>query len=105
MKDFLVKTLIFTMLVAGAASCCTLCSGCATKQTYVEGTSVQLGAYIPMDGSLYGLNIVSYLNGCQVKIPTNATLKVSRSTSICNNWLYGLMQSAETNKTEILVGK
>lgn len=49
-------------------------SGCLGRTSYVEGTSVSVGAYIPNDGNLYGLQIVNYISGIKISASTNANL-------------------------------
>ena len=65
--------------------------GCTTQSKYVEGTSVQLGAYIPWSGNLYGMEICSYVNGCIVRTPSNMCYEVQRTHSVTNDWLWGML--------------
>jgi len=81
------------------ATCFLGLTGCMSRNAYVEGTSISLGAYIPMDGNLYGMNIISYLNGVKVSCSTNHCMEITRNTHIQNNWLFGMMTSSETNST------
>ena len=58
-----------------------LLAGCATRTTYTEGTSLAVGAYLPVEGSLYGCEIASYLSGCRVSVPSNRTVKITRASA------------------------
>lgn len=75
--------------------------GCTTPSKYVEGTSVQLGAYIPWSGNLYGVEIISYVNGCVVRTPTNMCYEVTRDHSVTNDWCFGLLKSIESSSTTV----
>ena len=35
-----------------------LLCGCASRQRYMEGTHLALGAYVPYDSGLYGVELV-----------------------------------------------
>ena len=75
--------------------------GCGTSPKYVEGSSLSLGAYIPWDGSLYGLEIMQYVNGSVVKVPTNTTYQIQREHSSTNSWLWGMLETRESSKTTV----
>lgn len=81
-----------------------LCQGCSTNQKAVEGTSIQLGAYLPFDGNLYGVELVSYSNGLKLQTPTNQSFQVSRTYASTNDWLWGMMKTVESSDTSIQVG-
>lgn len=38
-----------------ALSLLVLVAGCASRQTYLEGSSLKLGLYVPAGGQLYGI--------------------------------------------------
>lgn len=78
-----------------------LLCGCGTSPKYVEGTSLSLGAYIPWDGGLYGLELMQYVNGSVVTVPTNTACQISREHSATNSWLWGMMESREQTKTTV----
>lgn len=78
-----------------------LVCGCGTSPKYVEGTSLSLGAYIPWDGSLYGVELMQYVNGSVVKGPTNTTYQIQREHSSTNSWLWGMLKSVEHSKTTV----
>lgn len=77
-------------------------AGCATRTTYTEGTSLAVGAYLPVEGNLYGCEIASYLSGCRVSVPSNRTVTISRSSVSCNSW-FGCIKSVSTNDTTVTV--
>lgn len=79
-----------------------LLAGCTTRTMYTEGTSLAVGAYIPMEGSIYGCEIASYLSGCRVSAPTNRTVTISRASVSCNSW-FGVIHSVSTNDTSVWV--
>lgn len=89
----------FSKLIIMALCLCGLLSGCISRQSYLEGTSISLGAYLPVDGSLYGLNVISYIDGCKIQVPTNACVNIQRESIQHNNWMFGMMESTTTNKT------
>ena len=81
-----------------------LCQGCSTQQKAVEGTSIQLGAYLPFDGNLYGIELMSYVNGLKIQASSNQSFQVSRTYSSTNDWLWGMMKTVESSDTSIQVG-
>ena len=81
-----------------------LCQGCSTNPRYTEGTNLSLGAYLPVDGQLMGIEIVNYLNGCSIRTSTNQSFQVSRTYAATNDWLWGMMKTSEGSDTKIQVG-
>ena len=81
-----------------------LCQGCSTQQKVVEGTSIQLGAYLPFDGNLYGIELMSYVNGLKIQASSNQSFQVSRTYNATNDWLWGMMKTVESSDTSIQVG-
>ena len=81
-----------------------LCQGCSTQQKAVEGTSIQLGAYLPFDGNLYGIELMSYVNGLKIQASSNQSFQVSRTYNSTNDWLWGMMKTVESSDTSIQVG-
>lgn len=77
--------------------------GCSSSQKIVEGTSIQLGAYLPFEGNLYGVELVSYVNGMKLHTSTNQSFQVSRTYSSTNDWLWGMMKTVEGSDTSIQV--
>lgn len=81
-----------------------LCQGCSTNQKAVEGTSIQLGAYLPFDGNLYGVELMSYVNGLKIQASSNQSFQVERTYTSTNDWLWGMMKTVESSDTRIGVG-
>ena len=77
-------------------------AGCASRTTYTEGTSLAVGAYIPLEGNLYGCEIASYLSGCRVSVPTNMSVTISRASVSSNSW-FGVIRSVSTTDTTVEV--
>lgn len=75
--------------------------GCTTGNKYVEGTMTQLGVYAPIDGSIYGCEVVNYLNGCKVTSISNLPFKVDRVYSATNSYLWGMMTTTESTHTKV----
>ena len=78
-----------------------LVCGCGSPPKFVEGTSLSLGAYIPWDGGLYGLELMQYVNGSVVRVPTNMCYQIKREHSATNDWAGGLLKSVEHTKTTV----
>ena len=79
--------------------------GCSSSyQKMVEGTSIQLGAYLPFEGNLYGVELVSYVNGLKLQTSSNQTFQVSRTYAATNDWIWGMMKTVESSDTSIQVG-
>ena len=81
-----------------------LCQGCSSSQKMVEGTSIQLGACLPFEGNLYGVELVSYVNGLKLQSSSNQSFQVSRTYASTNDWLWGMMKTVESSDTSIQVG-
>lgn len=79
-----------------------LVAGCATRTTFTEGTSLALGAYLPVEGNLYGCEIASYLSGCRVTAPTNRTVYITRISTSSNSW-FGVIHSSTATDTTVEV--
>lgn len=78
-----------------------LAIGCQTASKYVEGTLTQVGAYLPIDGTVYGMEVVNYLNGCKVTSVSNLPFKVDRTYSSSNSYLWGMVTTAERTHTKV----
>ena len=78
--------------------------GCSTNPRYVEGTNLALGAYLPLDGQLMGVEVINYLNGCSVRTISNQSFNVSRTYCSTNSWGWGLLTTVEGSDTKIQVG-
>ena len=81
-----------------------LCQGCSTNPRYVEGTNLSLGAYLPIDGQLMGIEVANYLNGCSVRASSNQAFNISRTYCSTNSWGWGLLTTVEGSDTKIQVG-
>lgn len=75
--------------------------GCTTCNKYVEGTMTQLGVYAPLDGSIYGCEVVNYMNGCKVTSISNLPFKVDRAYSATNSYLWGMVTTTESTHTKV----
>lgn len=75
-----------------------LLAGCVSRQTYVEGSSLKLGIYVPAGGQLYGVQALSWLSGCKVDMPTNQQFKLCREYSASNDY-FGVVHIREKTKT------
>lgn len=80
-----------------------LCQGCSSNPKAVEGTSIQLGAYIPFDGNLYGIELMSYVNGLKIQASSNQSFQVERTYTATNEWAWGLLKSVEGSDTKVEV--
>lgn len=90
------------MILGSFLACfCAFC-GCTSRPRYVEGTMTQIGLYIPVESSLYGLQFLNYLNGCSLTAASNQTLTVEREFSATNSYL-GLITTVENSKTKAAV--
>jgi len=79
-----------------------LIAGCSSPSPQlVEGTSVALGAYVPWDGGLYGVELMQYVSGTVIKTPTNVCYSVERKHSVTNDWGWGLLKSVESTETNV----
>lgn len=88
-----------------ALAICLLLVGCKANSRVVDGTSVQLGAYVPWDSNLYGLEIVSYVNGCAMKTSSNMNFKIERSYTATNEYLWGAVKTREHTDMKIEANK
>lgn len=77
-------------------------AGCGGFHTYTEGTGLQLGAYIPYDGGIAGVQVVQYLNGCALRAHTNANFNIHRQFSTSNTY-FGVVHTIEHSDTDIEV--
>lgn len=79
--------------------------GCTTGNKYVEGTMTQLGVYAPIDGSIYGCEVVNYMNGCKVTSISNLPFKVDRVYCATNSYLWGMVTTTESTHTKVEMTK
>lgn len=78
-----------------------LLAGCTAQNRYVEGTMTQLGAYLPYDGQLVGVEVVNYMNGCKVTSASNCIFSIDRSFTATNDYFWGMVKTSETTKTKV----
>lgn len=88
------KKLILGSFIACLGAFC----GCSTRPKYVEGTMTQIGLYIPVESSIYGLQCLNYLNGCSITAASNQTLTVEREFCATNSY-FGIVTTVEHSKT------
>lgn len=79
--------------------------GCTTGNKYVEGTMTQLGVYAPIDGSIYGCEVLNYMNGCKVTSISNLPFNVDRVYCATNSYLWGMVTTAESTHTKVEMTK
>ena len=82
---------------------CAFFIGCTSTPKFVEGTSLQLGAYIPWQSNLYGVELMSYINGCVVRVPTNICYEIQRTHSSTNSWMWGALETVESSETKVIL--
>ena len=75
-------------------------AGCKNTPQYIEGTETAIGMYIPVDGSLMGVEAIHYLNGCVVRASSNNTFTVEREYSTTNSY-FGIIHTIEKAKTKV----
>lgn len=80
---------------------CAFC-GCTSRPRYVEGTMTQIGLYVPVESSIYGLQCLNYLNGCSLTAASNQTLTVEREFCSTNSY-FGIITTVEHSKTKAAV--
>ena len=88
------KKLIIGLLAA-------LSIGCASKQAYIEGTHCAVGAYLPWEESLYGVQILQYTSGAYLTVTTNNHVKFEREYCSTNIYLWGMVQTCEWSKSKL----
>lgn len=62
---------------------------------------LQLGAYMPYDGQLVGIEVVNYMNGCKITTATNMPFQVERTYTATNTFLWGMVKTIETTNTKV----
>lgn len=89
------RRLLFTLaLVLGLL-------GCSTSSRFVDGTAVTVGAYIPWEQNLYGVELVSYVNGSMLKTSSNVVFSIERDFCATNTYLWGMLETRECTKTKV----
>lgn len=82
-------------LTALAAAC-----GCSSRRGVIEGSHFALGAYLPWDGQLYGVELMQFVNGAYVGFGTNDTVKYEREYAATNSYLWGMVETREWSRTK-----
>lgn len=96
MKRFLFIASMVLLAISGA-----LTDGCVSKgPVFLNGTQVSLGAYIPWDGNLYGLELINFVTGTYMRFPTNTAFKVDHTANVTNEWCFGMLESVSSSKTK-----
>lgn len=86
-----------------AASIFLLC-GCSSNPKYVEGVNTAIGAYIPYQSNLYGIEVLNYLSGCKAQCMTNQNMSIDRQYSATNSY-FGIVHTVESSHTKINITK
>ena len=95
------KRLLFIASMALLAAAGALTDGCVSKgPVFLNGTQVSLGAYIPWDGQMYGVELINFTTGTYIRFPTNTAFKVDHQVGITNNWAFGMLESVNSSKTK-----
>ena len=92
------KNLCFIIL-----SLCCLVVGClcpTTNNSYVEGTSLTVGLWLPINGQIYGLQALNYLSGKKISVSTNQEFKVESEHNVTNSTL-SVFDVIDNSKTRI----
>jgi hypothetical protein len=96
MRRFLFIASMVLLAVSGV-----LTDGCVSKgPVFLNGTQISLGAYIPWDGNLYGLELINFTTGTYMRFPTNTAFKVDHQSNVTNDWAWGMMESVSGSKTK-----
>lgn len=78
-----------------------LLCGCFTKQRYIEGTHLALGAYLPFEDSIYGVELLQYTNGAMLSTYTNTQVRFSREYAATNTYFWGMVETKESTKSNL----
>ena len=80
-----------------------LLCGCLAKQRYIEGTHLALGAYLPFEEGLYGVELVQYVNGALFTANTNTPCQLSRDYCSTNTYFWGMVETRESTHSTLKV--
>lgn len=97
----LIETLLDASLIFLVAFVLLCQIGCTSNPKYIEGSTLQVGAYIPGESQLYGVEILNWLNGCKVSSTTNQPFALTREYCASNTYLWGAAQLNEKTKTTV----
>ena len=87
-------------LAAAAVLCAAGCAG----QRYMEGTHLALGAYVPFEDGLYGVELVQYTSGAVLTSATNAVCQFRREYASTNEYFWGMVKTTESTRTRLETG-
>ena len=78
-----------------------LMAGCSSSRAVVEGTHFAFGAYLPWDGSLYGVELLQFTNGTAFSFGTNGVVQYEREYTATNSYLWGMIETHEWSKSKV----
>ena len=58
---------------------------------------------MPWQSNLYGVELLSYVNGAVVKVPTNTLYQIERTHNATNSWMWGMLETIESSETKIQI--
>lgn len=90
------------IILGSFIACLVAFCGCTSRPRYVEGTMTQIGLYVPVESSIYGLQCLNYLNGASITAASNQTLTVEREFCSTNSY-FGIITTVEHSKTKAAV--
>ena len=82
-----------------------LLAGCAGRTRYTEGTHFVLGAYVPFEDGLYGVELVQLTSGAYLASSTNVPCMFERSYAATNEYFWGMARTVESSRTRLEVEK
>lgn len=82
-----------------------LMAGCAGQKRYIEGTHFALGAYLPFEDGLYGVELVQLTSGAYFASSTNTPCAFTRTYSATNEYFWGMARTVESSRTRLEVEK
>lgn len=85
----LIETLLDATMACMVAFLLICQIGCIANPKYTEGSSLQVGAYLPGESQLYGVEILNWLNGCKVSSSTNQPFNLTREYCASNTYFWG----------------
>lgn len=75
--------------------------GCTSSSKFVDGTAVSVGAYVPWEQNLYGMELIQYVNGTMLKTSSNIVFSIERDFCATNTYLWGMLETRESTKTKV----
>lgn len=74
-----------------------------TKQRHIEGTHLAIGAYLPFEDALYGVELLQYTNGAMFSTATNTPCTFERDYVATNTYFWGMVETREATRTKLEV--